>query len=128
MPIWLNEIIQVLKPSEHQTEQEALEIAITKLLLKSYYVIVRKNVEDSVPKAIMHFLACMHKLPVESTMRGSHCPYQWPLRLEKAPYWLESQVGVYGKPAKKDFVANYDMRSYYGGSNKAGADTFLFGL
>lgn len=33
-----------------------MEIAITKLLLKSYYDIVRKNVEDSVPKAIMHFL------------------------------------------------------------------------
>lgn len=46
----------VLKPSENQTEQEALEIAITKLLLKSYYDIVRKNIEDSVPKAIMHFL------------------------------------------------------------------------
>lgn len=46
----------VLKPSENQTEQEALEIAITKLLLKSYYDIVRKNIEDSVPKAIIHFL------------------------------------------------------------------------
>ncbi|URE38711.1 hypothetical protein MUK42_17770 [Musa troglodytarum] len=46
----------ILKPSENQTEQEALEIAITKLLLKSYYDIVRKNIEDSVPKAIMHFL------------------------------------------------------------------------
>jgi dynamin 1-like protein len=46
----------VLKPSEHQSEQEALEIAITKLLLKSYYNIVRKNVEDFIPKAIMHFL------------------------------------------------------------------------
>ena len=48
----------VLKPSEHQSEQEALEIAITKLLLKSYYNIVRKNVEDFIPKAIMHFLVC----------------------------------------------------------------------
>lgn len=46
----------VLKPSDSQTEQEAMEIAITKLLLKSYYDIVRKNIEDSVPKAIMHFL------------------------------------------------------------------------
>ncbi|KAL2545846.1 Dynamin-related protein 3A [Forsythia ovata] len=27
-----------------------------KLLLRSYYDIVRKNIEDSVPKAIMHFL------------------------------------------------------------------------
>jgi dynamin 1-like protein len=48
----------VLKPTEHQSEQEALEIAITKLLLKSYYNIVRKNVEDFIPKAIMHFLVC----------------------------------------------------------------------
>jgi dynamin 1-like protein len=46
----------VLKPSEHHSEQESLEIAITKLLLQSYYNIVRKNVEDFVPKAIMHFL------------------------------------------------------------------------
>ncbi|GFS43625.1 dynamin-related protein 3A [Actinidia rufa] len=36
--------------------QEATEMAVTKLLLKSYYDIVRKNIEDSIPKAIMHFL------------------------------------------------------------------------
>uniref|UniRef100_A0A6V7QTK1 Dynamin-related protein 3A-like n=1 Tax=Ananas comosus var. bracteatus TaxID=296719 RepID=A0A6V7QTK1_ANACO len=54
--IQLREPPIILKPSESQTEQEALEIAITKLLLKSYYDIVRKNIEDSVPKAIMHFL------------------------------------------------------------------------
>lgn len=47
----------VLRPSETHSEQEAVEIQITKLLLKSYYDIVRKNIEDSVPKAIMHFLA-----------------------------------------------------------------------
>ncbi|TVT97266.1 hypothetical protein EJB05_57490, partial [Eragrostis curvula] len=52
--IQLREPPVVLKPSEHQSEQEALEIAITKLLLKSYYNIVRKNVEDFIPKAIMH--------------------------------------------------------------------------
>ncbi|XP_074579116.1 dynamin-related protein 3B-like [Curcuma longa] len=54
--IQLREPPLTLKPSENPTEQEALEIAITKLLLKSYFDIVRKNVEDSVPKAIMHFL------------------------------------------------------------------------
>ncbi|KAJ6797816.1 Uncharacterized protein M6B38_214515 [Iris pallida] len=52
----LKEPPMVLRLSENQTEQEALEIAITKLLLKSYYDIVRKIIEDSVPKAIMHFL------------------------------------------------------------------------
>ncbi|CAA3026010.1 dynamin-related protein 3A-like isoform X2 [Olea europaea var. sylvestris] len=45
----------VLRPSE-TNDHEAIEIAITKLLLRSYYDIVRKNIEDSVPKAIMHFL------------------------------------------------------------------------
>ncbi|KAG6519688.1 hypothetical protein ZIOFF_023194 [Zingiber officinale] len=54
--IRLREPPLTLKPSENPTEQEALEISITKLLLKSYFDIVRKNVEDSVPKAIMHFL------------------------------------------------------------------------
>uniref|UniRef100_A0A453GC44 Dynamin-type G domain-containing protein n=2 Tax=Aegilops tauschii subsp. strangulata TaxID=200361 RepID=A0A453GC44_AEGTS len=54
--IQLKEPPLVLKPSESHSEQEDLEIAITKLLLQSYYNIVRKNVEDFVPKAIMHFL------------------------------------------------------------------------
>ncbi|KAJ4766327.1 S-adenosyl-L-methionine-dependent methyltransferases superfamily protein [Rhynchospora pubera] len=52
--------------------------------------------------------ACMHKLPVDPNLRGSKWPEQWPKRLVKAPYWLnESQTGVYGKPAPKDFEADY---------------------
>ncbi|CAN4111982.1 unnamed protein product [Withania somnifera] len=54
--IHLREPPSVLKPSETHSDQETIEIAITKLLLRSYYDVVRKNVEDSVPKAIMHFL------------------------------------------------------------------------
>ncbi|KAK9144485.1 hypothetical protein Sjap_004388 [Stephania japonica] len=54
--ILLREPPAVLKPTESHSEQETIEIAVTKLLLKSYYDIVRKNIEDSVPKAIMHFL------------------------------------------------------------------------
>ncbi|XXG49120.1 hypothetical protein AAC387_Pa02g3387 [Persea americana] len=54
--IQLKEPPTILRPSETHSEQEAVEIAVTKLLLRSYYDIVRKNVEDSVPKAIMHFL------------------------------------------------------------------------
>lgn len=46
----------VLMPSETHSEQGTIEITVTKLLLRSYYGIVRKNIEDSVPKAIMHFL------------------------------------------------------------------------
>ncbi|KDP30000.1 hypothetical protein JCGZ_18767 [Jatropha curcas] len=54
--IHLREPPTVLRPSESHSEQEAIEIAVTKLLLRSYYDIVRKNIEDSIPKAIMHFL------------------------------------------------------------------------
>ncbi|KAL0282488.1 UNVERIFIED_CONTAM: Dynamin-related protein 3A, partial [Sesamum radiatum] len=54
--IHLREPPSVLRPSETHSDQEAIEIAVTKLLLRSYYDIVRKNIEDSVPKAIMHFL------------------------------------------------------------------------
>ncbi|KAF3543993.1 hypothetical protein DY000_02010050 [Brassica cretica] len=46
--IYLKEPPTVLRPSETHSEQQAVEIQITKLLLKSYYNIVRKNIEDSV--------------------------------------------------------------------------------
>jgi len=53
--------------------------------------------------------ACMHKLPVDPTIRGSQWPELWPLRLEKPPYWLRgSEAGVYGKPAPEDFQADYE--------------------
>ncbi|KAF9615798.1 hypothetical protein IFM89_026469 [Coptis chinensis] len=54
--IQLREPPAILRPSENQTEQEAVEIILIKLLLKSYYDIVRKNIQDLVPKAIMYFL------------------------------------------------------------------------
>ncbi|CAM6022784.1 unnamed protein product [Sphagnum balticum] len=54
--ILLHEPPAVLRSTDAQTEQETLEIAVTRLLLKSYYDIVRKNIQDAVPKAIMHFL------------------------------------------------------------------------
>ncbi|KAG5058443.1 hypothetical protein AAZX31_05G180500 [Glycine max] len=53
--------------------------------------------------------ACMHKVPVSSTERGSQWPEKWPARLTNTPYWLtNSQVGVYGKPAPEDFTADYE--------------------
>ena len=52
--------------------------------------------------------ACMHKIPVAETERGSKWPEQWPARVEQPPYWLlSSQVGVYGKAAPEDFTADY---------------------
>lgn len=53
--------------------------------------------------------ACMHKVPVATSERGSQWPELWPARLDKTPYWLSSsQVGVYGKPAPEDFSADYE--------------------
>uniref|UniRef100_A0A0D9XPV5 Methyltransferase n=1 Tax=Leersia perrieri TaxID=77586 RepID=A0A0D9XPV5_9ORYZ len=53
--------------------------------------------------------ACMHRVPTDPSVRGSQWPELWPERVEKTPYWLNSsQVGVYGKPAPDDFVADYE--------------------
>lgn len=54
----------VLRANDAQTEQEYVEISVTRLLLKSYYDIVRKNIQDSVPKAIMHFLVLQLKFKI----------------------------------------------------------------
>ncbi|KAD6454344.1 hypothetical protein E3N88_09050 [Mikania micrantha] len=54
--IHLREPPTVLRPSDASSDQAAIEIQVTKLMLKSYYDIVRKNIEDFVPKTIMHFM------------------------------------------------------------------------
>lgn len=46
----------MLRSSEFDSDEKAVEITATKLLLRSYYDIVRKGIQDYVPKAIMHFL------------------------------------------------------------------------
>ncbi|GAY67599.1 hypothetical protein CUMW_257820 [Citrus unshiu] len=65
--IHLREPPTILRPSESHSEQENVEIAVTKLLLRSYYDIVRKNIEDSIPKAVMHFLIVAN---FSGTLRG----------------------------------------------------------
>ncbi|MCO5576379.1 hypothetical protein L7F22_030189 [Adiantum nelumboides] len=54
--IQLKQPPSVLKAADVLTDQELIEIAVTRLLIKSYYDIVRKNIQDAVPKAVMHFL------------------------------------------------------------------------
>ncbi|CAN6458982.1 unnamed protein product [Victoria cruziana] len=66
--IQLKEPPPVLRPSEAETEHESIEIAVTKLLLKSYYDIVRKNIQDLIPKAIMHFLVNHAKRDLHSVL------------------------------------------------------------
>ncbi|OMO90673.1 hypothetical protein COLO4_18971 [Corchorus olitorius] len=62
--IQLKEPPSILRPLE-MSENEATEIVITKLLVQSYFDIVRKTIQDLVPKAIMHFL-------VNNTKRNLH--------------------------------------------------------
>ncbi|XP_062111682.1 dynamin-related protein 3A-like isoform X1 [Humulus lupulus] len=64
--IQLIEPPSMLRPLE-ATENETLEIFVTKLLIQSYYDIVRKNIQDLVPKAIMHFLVNHSKRKLQST-------------------------------------------------------------
>lgn len=48
--------LSTIRPTEDPTEDELTEVLVTRMLLKSYFDIVRKKIEDDVPKAIMHFL------------------------------------------------------------------------
>ncbi|XP_062163832.1 dynamin-related protein 3B-like isoform X2 [Alnus glutinosa] len=64
--IQLREPPSTLRPLE-MTEHDAVIIIATKLLLRSYYDIVRKNIQDLVPKAIMHFLVNHTKRNLHST-------------------------------------------------------------
>ena len=45
------------------SEQEEVQVQVTRLLVESYFDVVRKNLQDAVPKAVMHFL-------VNSVQRG----------------------------------------------------------
>ncbi|KAJ0089838.1 hypothetical protein Patl1_12617 [Pistacia atlantica] len=74
--IQLREPPAILRPLE-MTEHEAVEIHVTKLLLQSYYDIVRKNIQDLVPKAIMHFLVNhskrnLHNTCIQKLYRENH--------------------------------------------------------
>ncbi|KAM6542025.1 hypothetical protein CsatB_006472 [Cannabis sativa] len=64
--IQLTEPPSILRPLE-ATESETVEICVTKSLIQSYYDIVRKNIQDLVPKAIMHFLVNHTKRKLQST-------------------------------------------------------------
>lgn len=65
--IQLREPPSILRPLE-MSENEATEIIITRILVKSYFDIVRKNIQDLVPKAIMHFLVNHTKRNLHNTL------------------------------------------------------------
>ncbi|TYH15716.1 hypothetical protein ES288_A05G064500v1 [Gossypium darwinii] len=65
--IQLREPPSILRPLE-MLENEATEIIITRILVKSYFDIVWKNIQDLVPKAIMHFLVNHTKRNLHNTL------------------------------------------------------------
>lgn len=55
--------LQILRVPGGVSEQEEVQVQVTRLLVESYFDVVRKNLQDAVPKAVMHFL-------VNSVQRG----------------------------------------------------------
>ena len=54
--IFLQEPPKVLRVSDTKNEQEELEVAVTRLLVSSYFGIVSKTLQDMVPKVVVHFM------------------------------------------------------------------------
>jgi dynamin 1-like protein len=54
---------QTLRVPKAVSDQEGVQVEVTRVLVDSYFDIVRKNLQDAVPKALMYFL-------VNSTRRG----------------------------------------------------------
>jgi len=58
----------VIKPVGALTNKESFETDLITKLLESYFAIVRKNIQDTIPKAIMHFLVTKSKLLVHNRL------------------------------------------------------------
>eukprot|EP01137_Pigoraptor_chileana_P014342 Opistho-2@68853 len=70
----------VLRPEGSMSEREIVEIEVVKLLMRSYFGIVKKTVQDMVPKSTMLFscLACCRAASepprARTVPRGNVCP------------------------------------------------------
>ena len=49
-------VLQTLRVQTSASEQEEVQVEVTRLLVECYFDIVRKNLQDAIPKATMHFL------------------------------------------------------------------------
>eukprot|EP01118_Nematostelium_gracile_P013226 TRINITY_DN4972_c0_g1_i1.p1 TRINITY_DN4972_c0_g1~~TRINITY_DN4972_c0_g1_i1.p1 ORF type:complete len:479 (+),score=118.06 TRINITY_DN4972_c0_g1_i1:201-1439(+) len=64
----LSQVPATIKPINKPTDKENFETELIKHLLVSYFDIVRKNVKDSVPKSIMHFLVNCSKEHIQNEL------------------------------------------------------------
>ena len=51
-----------------RSDKERIEIEIIKILIESYFKIVKLHIQDAVPKAVMHFLVNMSKDTIQSEL------------------------------------------------------------
>ncbi|CAO1365996.1 unnamed protein product [Diamesa tonsa] len=67
-PVNLLPDVPINTTSRKLTDKEQRDCDVIERLIKSYFYIVRKSIQDSVPKAIMHFLVNFVKDNVQSEM------------------------------------------------------------
>jgi len=58
-------------PAVQLSEKEQRDCRIIEKLIKSYFYIIRKSIQDSVPKAIMHFLVNFVQDNLQSELASS---------------------------------------------------------
>lgn len=80
--------LQTLRVQSSTSEQEEVQVEVTRLLVECYFDIVRKNLQDAIPKAVMHFLVLfvqrgLQQRLIRSLYRSGSCaseillcPYQ----------------------------------------------------
>ncbi|KAK5583258.1 hypothetical protein RB653_004849 [Dictyostelium firmibasis] len=64
----LNQVPSIIKAPDDLTSKEKFETELIRELLISYFNIVKKNVKDSVPKSIMHFLVNQSKEHIQNEL------------------------------------------------------------
>jgi len=75
------------QPGRKLSEREQRDCEVIERLIKSYFYIVRKSIQDTVPKAIMHFLVNFVKDNVQSELVSKlYSPTEIDALLSESPH------------------------------------------